>query len=341
MNPVLIVGGGIAGISLAHALLDRGIDFRLVDDGKNACSSVAAGIVNPFSFRRTLLTWNANPFFAEALDFYQSVAEKLETTFHTPIEIRRVFTAPEEPITWEQRRIDPLFSPFMLPSVSSDTAWGPYGSGRIHGFWVKAACFVRKNHRFFESQGLLLRKSFDTKDFNETELMYQKETYSKVVFALGYRNKELPWFKEVPVQSTQGEVLTVRWQNKDERTSIHRKIYALPIGQQHFKVGATHKWDTESLVPSEEAKKELMAKFEIITSDIVEVIDHEVGVRPTSPDRRPFIGQHAEIEGLFIFNGLGTKGYLTAPPLAKSWVEYLLTQVPLEKCVDPYRFLGT
>ena len=75
----LIIGGGVAGICLAHQLTQRNEAFNLVDDGKNVSSVVAAGIVHAMSFRRTLLSWNAMPFYKESEAFYQAVENTLNT----------------------------------------------------------------------------------------------------------------------------------------------------------------------------------------------------------------------------------------------------------------------
>jgi glycine/D-amino acid oxidase-like deaminating enzyme len=47
-------------------------------------------------------------------------------------------------------------------------------------------------------------------------------------------------------------------------------------------------------------------------------------MRPTTFDRRPFMGKHPEFDKLFVFNGLGTKGYMLAPLLSAelcNWIE--------------------
>jgi glycine/D-amino acid oxidase-like deaminating enzyme len=338
MNPILIVGGGVAGISLAHACANNGIDFRIMDDGKNVCSSIAAGIVNPFSFRRTLLTWNAHPFYQEALKFYQNIDNLLNTQHCVPIYIRRVFSSEEEKIRWEQRFNDSSFEPFMIPFTREDENYPPFGSGRIKGFWIDANNFIRNNQRYFEAQGRLLNEGFSKEDFSALDTVYKGMRFSKVIFALGYRNRALPWFQDIPVQSTQGEVLTVSWNNNNSSTSIHRKVYALPIRPRVFKIGATYKWHTEALEPTQAAREELLEKFRIISCDEVQVINHEAGIRPTSPDRRPFIGEHKEYKSLCIFNGLGTKGYLTAPPLAQRFVQAFSIDGKKDPTTFPYRF---
>ena len=338
MNPVLIVGGGVAGISLAHACAEKGVDYRIMDDGKNACSSIAAGIVNPFSFRRTLLTWMAHPFYQEALSFYQNNEKRMRAQHCFPIDIRRIFSSEEEKTTWEQRFNDPDFEPFMIPFDRDDEKFPPFGSGRIKGFWIDAKTFIEENHRFFEKEGTLLKESFSNEAFSVGDLTYKGKGFSNVVFALGYKNKALPWFQDLPVHSTQGEVLTVSWNNSDMSSSLHRKVYVLPIRPGYFKIGATYMWHTESLEPTEAARKELLEKFHLISKDEVQVVKHEVGIRPTSPDRRPLIGEHQTYKGIFVFNGLGTKGYLTAPPLAQRWVQQLISGNEMDASTLPYRF---
>jgi len=339
MQHVLIVGGGIAGISLAHALAKQNIAYTLMDDGNNACSSVAAGIVNPFSFRRTLLTWNATPFFDEAYHFYRNLETIIRTNFCVDIAIQRVFSSQEEASLWGERWQDPRYRKFMLSPAQGDDKACPFGSGRIKGFWINAAKFVQKNHDFFDQQKTLQKEIFCAEVFDPVNNRYKGKAYSAVIFALGFRNKGLPFFKVLPVQSTKGEVLTVRWDNADEGTSIHRKAYVLPIGNGLFKLGATYGWGDESLEITPKASQELLDKFSIISKDRVEVVSQEAGIRPTSPDRRPFIGRHQDYKGLYIFNGLGTKGYLTAPPLATRFVDDLLNGSIEDPETRPYRFL--
>jgi glycine oxidase len=81
-----------------------------------------------------------------------------------------------------------------------------------------------------------------------------------------------------------------------------------------------------------------LEKFHVISKDDVEVVNHEVGIRPTSPDRRPLIGEHQTFKGIFVFNGLGTKGYLIAPPLAQRWVQQLISGNEMDPSTFPYRF---
>ena len=54
-----------------------------------------------------------------------------------------------------------------------------------------------------------------------------------------------------------------------------------------------------------------------------EVINHQSGLRPTTHDRRPYIGALSDEPGVYIVNGLGTCGVLIVPTIIKKFIESL------------------
>ena len=50
MKKTLIIGGGIAGTSLAVQLMKKDIEVTLLDRGTNHSSAIASGMVNPMVF---------------------------------------------------------------------------------------------------------------------------------------------------------------------------------------------------------------------------------------------------------------------------------------------------
>jgi len=51
------------------------------------------------------------------------------------------------------------------------------------------------------------------------------------------------------------------------------------------------------------------------------------------------MGEHPENQGVYIFNGLGTKGYMMAPTLASELADFMLEQKPLDPETDIRRFI--
>ncbi|MFM7595441.1 MAG: NAD(P)/FAD-dependent oxidoreductase [Flavobacteriales bacterium] len=334
----LIVGGGVAGVCLAHQLIKQNHQITLVDAGNNICSVVAAGIVHPMSFRRTLLSWRANPFYFESKAFYMELESVLNARFFHPIMVRRLFATTEEEVCWKERLEDPEFKPFMHQIAAEDIAFKPHGSGRVDGFWIDAPVFISESHRFFSEHQRLINDTITADNFNPETLEFNGDRYDAVVFATGYKNKQTPWFSDVPINSTKGQLLTVKWNNPIQNTSLHRKAFALPIGNNEFRVGSTYEWHNDVPEATPEGRALILANAKSITADSLDVIAHSAGIRPTTPDRRPMVGKHTSYERVFMFNGLGAKGYMLAPPLAAALSSAIINDIDVTPDLHPYRF---
>ncbi len=69
-----------------------------------------------------------------------------------------------------------------------------------------------------------------------------------------------------------------------------------------------------------------------------EVIDHQAGLRPTVPDRRPLVGTHPTYQNLSVINGMGSRGVVMAPSAAKALVSHLIDNEPLPEEIDIKRY---
>jgi glycine/D-amino acid oxidase-like deaminating enzyme len=71
-----------------------------------------------------------------------------------------------------------------------------------------------------------------------------------------------------------------------------------------------------------------------------EIVSHVSGVRPTVSDRRPLVGQHPEYKNLFVLNGMGSRGVMTAPTAANALSSYIYDGIALDPEMDVARFLS-
>ena len=113
---------------------------------------------------------------------------------------------------------------------------------------------------------------------------------------------------------------------------LKSSLFIIPLGNDYYKVGATYDRDDVSVQVTTQAREELVSKLkEIITCDF-EVVDQVAGLRPTTRDRRPFLGSLNESKQMVFFNGLGTRGITAAPSLAKILFNYIEnnTEIPNE-----------
>jgi glycine oxidase len=340
---ILIIGAGLAGTCLAHQLIANGHRVQLVDRGINHSTAIAAGMVNPMVFRRMNKSWRLDEFMTDARNYYLHLEQLLEHKLFHPIIIRRMLSSEQERNYWLERQNVQEFKAYLSEISPEDETYSlannQFGSGRLKSsFWVDAKSYYEKNTAYFHKKGLLLKEDFDCTYFDENQLTYKGITYSKVVFCVGYQQMNAPFFQELPIQQTKGQTIRVRSQEIPENESLNRKCFVLPMGDQVFRIGATYEWDNPDLTPTEEAKQELMEHLRVLGNFTYDIIDQQVGVRPTVLDRRPILGEHHAIKNMYLFNGLGTKGYLMAPTLARELTDFMFEGKPLDKEISTQRF---
>jgi glycine/D-amino acid oxidase-like deaminating enzyme len=336
---ILIIGGGLAGITLAHYLLKRKQQVTVIDDGKNASTRVAAGLVNPLVFRRTTLSWRAAEFLKEGWEFYKELEKTLNTPLAEPIRIKRVFPSSQERDEWIKKEDLEEFKSHLLkiPSSSNGQSFGIVKSGYV----VHSENFYIKNHQYFDELGILKIEAFDYSSYSPSESCYQGIVYDHVVFCCGYRVFENPFFKDCQVKPTKGQMLIIRHEELPQTESLHLKCFVFPMGNKMFRVGATYEWDNVSLRPTKKGLDTLLSHLTHLTKVAPVVVSQPVGIRPTTMDRRPVLGSHPTFKNTHMFNGLGAKGYLIAPTMAKEMMQYLLDKraIPKEYSITRHKTL--
>ena len=339
----LIIGAGLAGTTLAQQFLARGIMVEIIDQGTNHSSAIAAGMVNPMVFRRMNKSWRLDEFLPEASAFYKTISSRLATDFYHPLVIRRFFSSEQERQLWEEKAADPSFSEYLEPITSDDlqnnAAKNTYGSGRVkNAFWIDAALWVEAHRTYFAASGILKMAAFDHKKWQAKDRTYDDITYDAVIFCLGYQQKQEATFSYLPLQQTKGQTLLISSKDLPETESLNRKCFVLPYGNQNFRIGATYEWNNPSLEITNEAKMLLLENLAALGTYEVTVLSQAAGVRPTVLDRRPLMGAHPDFDGVYVFNGLGTKGYMMAPTLARELTEHILDKKPLHPETEISRF---
>jgi glycine oxidase len=339
---VLIVGGGIAGMSIAVNLLNRGISITVIDQGENKSTSVATGLINPIVFRRTTKSWRADDFVPYLIDFYRTLEINTSTSFFNPLVIRRIFSSDQERNDWNKKQERTDYQHYLNKISAQDNEYSlvpcPFGSARVDNcFWVDSLKFMAAGKDLIEKNGTWETESFNHSFFNPIEKTYKGNSYSLVVFCEGHEIKNNPLFNELAISPTKGQVLTVKSKLIPEDESLNRKCFVLPLGENRFKIGSTYEWDAHDNAITEEGKNLILANLGVLIDDNPQIIGQEAGIRPTTIDRRPFIGEHSKYKGNFVFNGLGTKGYMIAPLLSNEFTAFLLDGAELDPEVALYR----
>jgi hypothetical protein len=256
--------------------------------------------------------------------------------------IRRVFSSEQERNDWKKKQERTDYQHYLNKISAQDNEYNlvpcPFGSARVDNcFWVDSLKFMVAGKQLIEQHGTWKTEPFNHSFFNAGEKKYKDNSYSHIIFCEGYEVKNNPLFKNLAISPTKGQVLTVKSNLIPEDESLNRKCFVLPVGDNQFKIGSTYEWEAQDCSITEEGKNLILENLAVLIDDKPQIIGHEAGIRPTTIDRRPFIGEHSKYKGNFVFNGLGTKGYMIAPLLSNEFTAFLLDGAELDPEVAVYR----
>ena len=337
-HDVIIIGQGLAGTVLSETLVQRGKRVMMFDAPLSGRASlVAAGLVNPISLRRTVLTWRASEMLAIAGAFYRDLGLQYDMVFWHPTPLAVLFPTAQEAGIWQLRMKDPEITRFLRLDTAADPALDqlpqPYGRGIIDRCaWVDVAKLLTAHRRQAVVSGEL-----EERHIQGTDIVHLADGISvhgrtaPLLFHCGG-----PFASAEGLVQVKGEGLTVHIPDLHATKALHRGVFALPLGEEIYKVGATFAWNEVWSGPSEEARRYLLDRLERLVEREVEVLDHWCGVRPASKDRRPILGRIGKHE--VVFNGLGSRGVVLAPWCAQHLCDHVFDGGALDEAVRPERF---
>ena len=340
----IIVGLGLAGIAFAEELRKQKKSFVVFEDTSQTSSLVAGGMYNPVILKRFTPVWNAIEQLEVAIPFYRILESELEGSYDQPLPIYRTFKSIEEQNNWFVASDKPVLKEFMeldILKVDSEYIIAPFKAGRLkHTGRVKVKELVNAYRDHLKKDNRLFEETFRHERIItwDTHIEYKNILADKIVFCEGNGAKKNPFFKNLPLNGTKGELLTIHAPQLKLEYVVKSAIFILPLGDDLYKVGATFNWSDKTNTPTSDGKEELLKKLDTVISCDYEIVDHEAGVRPTTGDRRPLLGRHKDNHRLALLNGLGTRGVMIAPLMAKKLYQFLENGVALDKEIDILRF---
>ncbi len=333
----IIVGLGLAGLAFAEELIKAGKTFIVFEDHSQTSSLVAGGVYNPVILKRFTPVWNAKEQLEAAMPFYKNLEEKLGIDIDDKFSTRKVFKSVEDQNNWFIASDKPQLSEFMNPSIFSEKIpgiIGEYGFGEVYKTGRIDTHKLIENYRKFLIQKESIRfEKFDHSEisFSDEKIAYKDVISERIVFCEGYGLKQNTFFDYLPLNGTKGELITIQAPDLNIEFLVKSTLFVLPLGNHRYKIGATFNWVDKTSLPTEEGKKELVEKLDKVIDVPYEIIDQTAGVRPTVKDRRPLVGRHPEYTQMFILNGLGTRGVMIAPTVAKE----LFLHIENNRALDP------
>lgn len=342
----IIVGFGIAGMSCCEHLLRSGKDFMVLDHPFQSATMTAGGIVNPVVLKRFTAVWKAQEFLEYATTFYRELEKKIASNFISETNIFRVFASYEEQNQWLVAGDKKELSSFLSTEIYSDptTNWNhTFGYGKVHqAFQIDTKQLFRDFARHLSNLQYYRREVFDYKklEVSDQEICYGDLMAQKIIFSEGVSVKSNPFFPKQAILPKKGEYITIHAPGLQLKSVLKGPFFVIPIGSDQFKVGATFAQGDDTQAITENGRTQLVLALQKILQIPFEVIEQEYGFRPTVKDRKPILGNVPDHENIYFLNGLGTKGLLMAPLLAKWLLEYSEDQMELLQEINIKRLLN-
>ncbi|WP_298533015.1 FAD-binding oxidoreductase [uncultured Algibacter sp.] len=340
----IVVGIGIAGISFCEYLKANNKSFMVFDDVSQKSSTVAGGLYNPVVLKRFTSVWKSKEQLGLALPLYANIEKELNVKLDYKIPVYRKFASLEEQNDWFSASDKPLLSEFLSTRIiknNSPYIEAPYGFGEVletGRIDVKTMIEAYKSD-LIKKEALKERPfDYDALSFKNDKVSYRSIDATNVVFSEGCGVKQNPFFKDLPLNPAKGELVVIHAPDLKIEFVLKAGVFLIPLGDDKYIVGATYEWKDLSNSISLNAKEELLNKLKKLIHCPFEVIDQLAGIRPTVKDRRPLVGQHKVHKNLFVLNGLGTRGVMIGPYVAKQLYNFIENNEALESAIDIARF---
>lgn len=340
----IIVGFGLAGMAITKELEDHGHSFIVLDNNSQVSSRVAAGVFNPVILKRFTPVWNADQQLENLFPFYADLENRLGGNYLTFFDTLKVFKSIEDQNNWFMACDHPLLEKYLNSKVITEEKNGIQhfeGFGEVKGtgrVFIKKVlddyiAYLKKKELFLEAPF-----HYDQLQYNPEQIVYKNITAKKIIFAEGYGLTENPFFNNLPLTGTKGEMLYIKAPELQLTEQLKSSLFLLPTGEDIYWVGATFNWTDKTTDPTQKGREEIVQKLDSMINVPYEIIDQFGGIRPTVKDRRPLVGKHPEHENLIVFNGMGTRGVMIAPTVAKELYNHLEKGKPLPKEININRF---
>ncbi|MFI1744285.1 NAD(P)/FAD-dependent oxidoreductase [Thalassobellus sediminis] len=341
----IIVGIGLAGISFCEQLKANNKSFIVFDDKSQQSSTVAGGLYNPVVLKRFTSVWKSKEQLDIALPMYKSLEEVLNVKLDYKIPVYRKFASLEEQNDWFAASDKPKLSEYLSTDIiknNNESIQASFGFGKV----LKTGRIDVKTLIDAYKQKLLKNNSYVEEAFNydnlkvdETNIQYKNITAKYIVFAEGFGVVKNPYFSQLPLVPTKGELLVIHAPKLKIDYVLKAGVFLIPLGDDLYIAGATYEWTDTTHVITNKAKEELLTKLDKLISCSYKIVSQVAGIRPTVKDRRPLVGQHQDYKRMFVLNGLGTRGVMIGPYVAKQLFNFIENEIPLEKEIDIKRFV--
>jgi len=325
----LIIGQGLAGSLLAWELIQRQQKVIIVDNNQENASLVAAGLINPVTGMRFVKSANVDQLLPSAINYYQRLSQVFQQSFYIEKPMLRLLRNKKEIIACQKRFQDPEYDNYLGEILAShpdiNSTLGVLKQKQTGYLLTKPLLTALKT--YFISVNAYLESEIHYAEITINPTLKWKNIQPKqIIFCEGHHATKNPWFSNLPFQPVKGEIICATATQQIQQSILNYGHWFIPLDNNQFRTGASFDRDNLDTVITAEAKETLVSSLKQVypSVNIEHISKQQAGVRPTTRDKMPFVGQHPKHSELYIFNGFGAKGSLQIPWHCQNLADHLL-----------------
>lgn len=321
----IVVGGGIAGTLLSYELIQQKKSVVVIDDTTAVKSSTVAGaILNPVNIKQWTIAKDYQQYIDQALHYYTS----LQYLLNIPVIIEMPIIAFDAPPTKENTLIQPFLHSITAEDailINHSLAASPSVQKIAPAFKVYAMSLITAWRNYLLTNNAFVEEHFEMDKLSMAggSVVYKHIRAEKIVFCEGAAAIQNPLFHNLSFTKNRGDALLISIPDLPEKFIYHNNMRLIPTGNHLFWCGSNYIWNYADLKPDKKWRKQTEKMLQQWLNIPFSIEDHIVAERPTTAGQQPLMLLH-EFLPAAMFNGLGTKGFLMAPLLAKKFAMILI-----------------
>ncbi|MCU7549334.1 FAD-dependent oxidoreductase [Chitinophagaceae bacterium LB-8] len=342
---ILIIGQGICGTMLSWNLFKEGKSFLIVDNNLPAApSKVAAGVINPVTGRRYSYSWMIDTLMPFAHESYAEIGNFLDQKISFEKSIIDFFPSAQMRDAFVTRMTENDTYLHTYPDQNQFNQYFNYefGCGKIQPAYTTDLQTLLSSWRsYLTNRNLLLEEDFKAENlsFQTDSVSYNHITAEKIIFCDGIHSMNYSWFKGLPFAPSKGEAILIESKELTNQHIFKKSMAIVPLfSEDLFWVGSSYEWDYSHPNPTNEFLEKTKFHLDTWLKVPYKIVDHKAALRPSTLERRPFVGFHPQNPMIGILNGMGTKGASLTPYFAQQLAQHIVNGVPITPEADINRF---
>lgn len=314
MYDYLIVGQGLAGTILSYQLMKKGKNVFVINAYDTHCSSyIAAGLFSPITGQRLAKIQHADVALPYAHTFYRELEQVLQCHFFHPMPYIKILHSSDAVQTAYNRLQDASYA----TTITSTTFHEQQALVINNAGYLNIPALLDNYRAYLIKQDRYKEEYVDNAQLTVTDrcIHYKEIQAEYLIFCNGLQAGENPYFNHLRFNPTKGELLKIHT-TTSLQAIVSNKAFLLPLKDNIAYIGATYERNYKDIHPTTEARNWLINELKAITSSPYEIIEHRVGIRPTTFGHQPFMQWHHLYNNIGIFSGFGSKGLSLIPYLS-------------------------